>query len=74
MAKAASRVQRWYATDGDRDFLWEAYVLDGEHRARLSVICGHEGDFAVGVGKNETEALWTAWAAYQEKNRAAYPA
>lgn len=61
------RVARWYATDGERDFLWEAYVHEGQHRARLTVICSYPGDSATGTGANSNEALWNAWAAYQER-------
>lgn len=61
-----SRVERLYATDGNIEFLYEAYqVGPGVFRARLSPILSWAEDFAVGTGKTQADAVDAAWAAYQ---------
>jgi hypothetical protein len=63
----SSKVQRLYATDGNIEFLHEAYqVSPGVFRSRLSPLVSWPEDFAIGTGTTPTEAIDAAWAAYQE--------
>lgn len=63
-----SRVARLIASDGERDFLWESYTLEGRHRARLTLVEGGPVEQAgIGTGKDQTEALLNAWAAWRQR-------
>lgn len=66
-----SRVDSYFASDGERDFRVDAYTTpSGARRCRITRIGSHAEDFAVAEGPDDFDALCAAFAAYQEKPRA----